>query len=50
MSIFDITPESDFEAVKEKALSETKQFLLRKGRALYSEEFTLLVKDFYLKM
>ena len=40
MSIFDITPESDFEAVKEKALSETKQFLLSKGRALYSEEFT----------
>lgn len=40
MCIFDITSESDFEAVKEKALSETKQFLLSKGRALYSEEFT----------
>ena len=40
MCVFDITPESDFEIVKEKALSETKQFLLSKGRALYSEEFT----------
>lgn len=40
MCVFDITPESDFEAVKEKALSETKQFLLSRGRALYSEEFT----------
>ena len=40
MCVFDITPESDFEVVKEKALSETKQFLLSRGRALYSEEFT----------
>ena len=40
MCVFDITPESDFEAVKDNALSETKLFLLNKGRALYNEEFT----------
>ena len=40
MCVFDITPESDFEVVKENALSETKQFLLSRGRALYNEEFT----------
>ena len=40
MSIFDITPESDFEVIKENALRETKLFLLNKGRALYNEEFT----------
>ena len=40
MCVFDITPESDFDVIKKKALSETKQFLLRKGRALDSEKFT----------
>lgn len=40
MCVFDITPESDFNAVKENALSETRQFLLSNGRALYNEEFT----------
>ena len=40
MSIFDITQDSDFPAVVDKAMDETKQFLISKGRALYNEEFT----------
>ena len=40
MCVFDITPESDFEVVKENALKETKQFLDITGRGLYREEFT----------
>ena len=40
MGVFDITPESDFEIVKENALSEVKRFLVSRGRALYEEEFT----------
>ena len=40
MCVFDITPESDFEVVKENALKETKQFLDITGRGLYREECT----------
>lgn len=40
MCVFDITPESDFDVVKENALKETKQFLDITGRGLYREEFT----------
>lgn len=40
MSIFDITPDSDFPAVVDRAMDKTKQFLVSRGRALYNEEFT----------
>lgn len=38
MCIFDITPDQDFEVVKEKALNETESFFTLHGRCMYVYE------------
>lgn len=36
MSIFDITPDQNFEAVSEMALNETKKFFTIHGRCMHA--------------
>lgn len=47
MSIFDTTPDHDFEVVKEKALNETKNFFTMYGRCLHIYEEYDKVRMYY---